>query len=98
MALSSTCKVMHELGADARQRRFACAACGHPIFDPAAAIRDSGGGSPWLVLQDGQALSVAAEHAVGCRLGSEAPSTEWHLHWSLAVKLGLLAAVEDPGV
>eukprot|EP00887_Chlorella_sp_A99_P007625 scaffold20.g7625.t1 len=94
-ALASCCKLLHSLSRDARHRRLACAACGHTLCDPAAALAPGSPAqqAPSLVLPDGPAICVAPEHATGIAFGHVHVSHEWHLRCSLALKAQIRPAI-----
>ena len=88
VALSLTCRELHALGTAARRRHLCCAACGHAVLQPAAALAsDAHRSAPPLRLPDGATWAVEEEHAVpGCALGEERQLAAFEAIYSLRVR------------
>lgn len=66
LRLSWACKHLLGLSSQATQRRYACACCKHPIFNPVDVFNsETHCQSPKLTLQDGHTYVAEAEHVPG---------------------------------
>lgn len=93
LQLSYTCKALQDAAATATQRRYACAGCKHPIFDPRVVFNSRAHAeAPSLPLQDGQSWAAAAEDLEGAVLSEPHRSEDVYLRCILLVRCGAGAA------
>jgi len=92
VTLSRVCKQLHAHSTDATHRRFACANCKHPIFNPAEVFNSQAHEeSPQLGLQDGDSYVAMPTQLSGAVLSEEHGSDDRFLRSSLAVSCLLLS-------
>lgn len=86
--LSWACKSLRALSGRATHRRYACARCRHPVFDPCVVFNaepHTGKACPTIPLQDGKTWAAEVEHLPGAVLSKEHRSQDLYLRCALQV-------------